>query len=51
MGFEQTRRFWEVVHRVLVIFDDWLCDEFKFSRKAKGKHTPGYRATGTVGHS
>ncbi len=26
------------LHRVLVILDDWLCDEFGFSRRARGKH-------------
>lgn len=49
MARDQIGRFWEVVHRMLVIFDDWLCEEFKFSRKAKGKHVPGYRAQGGEG--
>lgn len=35
---EQHRRLREVVHRVLVILDDYLCDEFGFSRKAKGRY-------------
>ena len=28
----------EAIHRVLVILDDWLCEEFGFSRKARGKY-------------
>ena len=28
----------ETIHRVLVILDDWFCDEFGFSRKPRGKY-------------
>ena len=43
---EETRfddEFWaklfRVLHRVLVTVDDFLCAEFKFSRRARGKWT------------
>jgi len=28
--------FWRMLHRIVVIFDDWLCDTFNFSRKGRG---------------
>lgn len=33
----EFRAMAEARHRALVIEDDYLCDEFGFSRKAKGK--------------
>lgn len=44
MNQERWRRFFETLHRIVVIFDDWLCDEFGFSRKPRGKYDSG---TGT----
>jgi hypothetical protein len=35
---DQQREFWKIVHHILIVFDDWLCDTFGFSRKAKGKY-------------
>lgn len=35
---DRWRRFFETAHRVLVILDDWLCDEFSFSRRPRGKY-------------
>lgn len=35
---DRWRRFFECLHRMLVILDDWLCDEFGFSRRPRGKH-------------
>ena len=29
-----------VVHRCLVLLDDWLCDELGLSRRPRGKHAP-----------
>lgn len=34
---DRWQRLAEVAHHVLVILDDWFCDEFNFSRKARGK--------------
>lgn len=34
----QWRSFWQMVHRILVLADDWICDTFGFSRRAKGKY-------------
>ena len=36
---QQRVAFWEVLHRMVVLFDDWLCETFGFSRKARGKYT------------
>ncbi len=33
-----TKKAAEVLHRCLVVFDDWLCNEYGFSRKPRGKH-------------
>lgn len=38
MSEERLRSFCEMVHRILVIADDWLCDQFGFSRRGKGKY-------------
>lgn len=38
LSTDQKRRFFEMLHRCLVLFDDWLCDTFGFSRKPKGKY-------------
>lgn len=35
---EDLRTLFEVVHRDLVIFDDYLCERFGFSRKPRGKY-------------
>jgi len=35
---DRWRTLFETLHRVLVIMDDWLCDEFGFSRKPRGKY-------------
>lgn len=38
---EQTelfKRAMQTLHRCLVVFDDWLCNEYGFSRKPRGKH-------------
>lgn len=32
------KSFWETIHRILIIFDDYLCNEFGFSRKPRGKY-------------
>ena len=32
------KSFWETIHRMLIIFDDYLCNEFGFSRKPRGKY-------------
>ena len=37
MNAADWRGFFEMTHRVLVIFDDWICDRFNFSRKPKGR--------------
>ena len=39
------RSFWEMIHRILIIFDDYLCKEFSFSRKARGKYVDKTRVT------
>lgn len=38
---EARRKFWEMLHRIVVLFDDWLCDTFGFSRQARGKYARG----------
>jgi len=38
MTTARWRSLAETFHRVLVILDDWLCDECGFSRKARGKY-------------
>lgn len=35
---DRWHRFFIALHRILVILDDWLCEEFGFSRQAKGKY-------------
>jgi len=35
---DRWRTFFETLHRMLVILDDYLCDEHGFSRKARGKY-------------
>lgn len=32
------REFFLLLHRFIVALDDWICNKFKLSRKAKGKH-------------
>ena len=34
----ERRKLFEVVHRDLIIFDDYLCEMFGFSRKPRGRH-------------
>ena len=34
----ERRKLFEVVHRNLVIFDDYLCETFGFSRKPRGRY-------------
>jgi hypothetical protein len=35
---ESRRAFWLMVHRALIIFDDWICDTFNASRKGRGRY-------------
>lgn len=35
---EDRRSLFEVVHRGIVVFDDFLCERFSFSRKPRGKY-------------
>ena len=35
---EERRKLFEVVHRNLIIFDDYLCETFGFSRKPRGRY-------------
>jgi hypothetical protein len=35
---KQKLAFFEMLHRITVLFDDWLCDTFGFSRRPRGKH-------------
>jgi len=37
MTQEQVRAFFEARHRALIVEDDWICQHFKFSRRARGK--------------
>ncbi len=34
----ERRTLFEVVHRTLIIFDDYLCELFGFSRKPRGRY-------------
>ncbi len=34
----QKLAFFQTLHRIVVLFDDWLCDTFGFSRKGRGKY-------------
>ena len=34
---KSRRAFFAMLHRILVIFDDWLCDTFHYNRKGRGK--------------
>lgn len=33
-----ARRLAEAAHYAIVVFDDWLCNEFGFNRKGRGKY-------------
>jgi len=45
MDEKKWRSLAETIHRILVILDDWLCEEFGFSRKARGKYTDAIQRT------
>jgi len=39
MPDDDRRGLFEAIHRALVVLDDYLCEKFGFSRRARGKHT------------
>jgi hypothetical protein len=38
---EHTYKLMTILHHVLVMIDDWICEIGQFSRKAKGKYLDG----------
>lgn len=37
---DAKKAFVHLIHRILILVDDWLCDTFNLSRKARGRYAP-----------
>lgn len=40
---EKTYRLLSILHHVLVMLDDWVCEVGEFSRRPKGKYAEEFR--------
>jgi hypothetical protein len=37
---DAKKAFFVLIHQILIVLDDWFCDTFGLSRKARGRYSP-----------